>query len=282
MTEKIPKPHIFPNPAFRDAPVVEFEKRAAELEPRIVDALRSLGNEAIEAYSSVRLYHNTLGDLVPTIMQEGLHPGSPVATPDSIDVQFAEDLFLAKGDPRASRSMFNIYIKGERDDRRPGIFLYGKKPDAIEEYNVGYGQPERLRIFTNEMGYIMAQTEGPYTEAERARAAELFQKYADMVNGGKSGHISVIAANPFSPPVFNERLAGLPEASLNDTETTLFLLKNLGVHVFEGIYIPDTIPPQDLVVMDVELPILGKLDEANIDPSFSRYFYTPQHLRRAY
>lgn len=281
MTEHTqPNPQALANPAFKDSAVAEFEKRAAELNPAVVEALRGLGNEAIEAYASVRLYHNTLSDFVPTIMGEGLHAESALATPDAADVQFAEDLFKAKGGPYASQNKFDIYIKGERGDRKPGVFLYGASKDSTSPYNRGYGQPERMLIFAQEMAYIAAQKDGPFTEAERTKAEELFHKYADLVNGGESGLVSILAANPFSPAVFNERLGRLAEVNFPDPQAAVFLLEHLGTSEFEGIYIPGNIPPKDLTVVEDDLTPLVKLRNEDIDPSMSRFYYTSPHLKK--
>jgi hypothetical protein len=188
-------------------------------------------------------------------------------------VQFADELFRAKGGAHATQHSFDIYIKGQRGERKPGVFLYGIGKHSTMNYNTGYGQPERMMILAREMAYVAAQKDGPFTEAERARAADIFTKYVDIVNGGESGTVSILAANPFSPAVFNERLGRLPQANLS-AQTATLLLESLDVSQFEGIYIPGNIPAADLVVVEDELTPAVKLTADNLDPINSRFFYT--------
>jgi len=220
-----------------NSPVAEFRRRAPELDEKIVQALDGLGDEAIEAYASVRLYHNTLSGFVPKIMAEGLRPDNEVAVPDEEDLAFAEALFRAKGfyHPDNARQ-FDVYIAGRRGERERGLFFYGQRADTPVSLHTGYGQPERLRIFAREMAGIVAQTDGPYSAEERQRAHELFEKYAEVVNGGEDGHIAVLRANPFSPAIFNYRLQRLPGV-VREHEPDLIMesLKRNGTDEFEGI-----------------------------------------------
>lgn len=274
-------PSLFLGASSTNDALTEFNSHAPDLDPLIADTLRGLGDEAIEAYASVKLYHNTLNTLVPSILVEGLHAESAAAIPEAADVSFAEELFRAKGffHPDSARQ-FDIYIKGQRSDREPGIFFYGKNADSSNPFHEGYGQPERLLIFAQEMGNIMLQTKGPYTDEERQKARELFTKYAAVVNGGETGHIAILRANPFSPDIFNYRLANLPNLDTSNTQAVLATLKELGIYEFEGIYVPGMVAPDDLELMSTELPIEYKLEEANLNPAQSRYFYTPSGLTR--
>lgn len=270
-----------PRPLQIDA-LAEFSRREAEFDPAVAHALKSLGGEAIEAYASVQLYHNTLNTLVPTIMTEGLRANNEAAVPTPEDVAFAEVLFHQKGysHPDSIRQ-FNRYIKGEVADRQPGVFFYGVEAERAGTFNKGYGQPERLRIFTSEMGYVMNYENGPYSQEERAHARDLYLKYQQQANGGDEGYIAVLQANPFSPVIFNERLKMLPGVDTSQKEYLVRALRVLGLREFEGMYIPGTVPPEDLTVLDEHLPIFGGLDEDKLDPSKSRFFYTPPHMQRA-
>jgi hypothetical protein len=260
-------------------PLTEFEKHRPDLSAEVVGALNNLGPEAVQAYASVGLYHNTLDTFVPSIMEEGLHATSESATPDPSDIAFAEELFKRKGmyEPGAAKR-FGIYIKGKRDDGEPGIYFYGRtaSENSAAEYNKGYGQPERLLIFAQEMAAVMALVQD-YTVEERHKARELFDKYSAIANRG--GHVAVLRANPFSPAIFNQRLAGLPYLATPDSHRIIETLKVLDLNRSDDIYIHGSVPPADLQLMDVQLPTPVTVGP-DIDPTRSRFFYVPQHLRR--
>lgn len=257
--------------------LTEFGRRREELEPAVAQALADAGPEAIEAYGSVRLYHNTLASFVPSILTEGLHAGSKIATPESEDVAFAEELFRTKGyfNPDSVRQ-FNRYIKGSPSEREPGVFFYAKNAGDFNSFNPGYGRPERLSIMAQEMGCIMATDNGIYTDAERQKARELFLKYAAIVNGNPDEHIAVVRANPFSPNIFNSRLGNLPNIQPERLVALPIVLPSLGVHEFEGVYIHGSVPPGDLELLAVKLSNYFQLSEDHIDPTKSRFYSPPR------
>lgn len=258
-------------PHFVD-PVQEFEKARSRLDQNAVQALANLGSEAITAYGSVLLYHNTLHTLLPSILTEGLRADSEPSTPSPEDIEFAERLFIEKGDYDSnSASRFDRYIKGSPRERKPGVFFYGLKPEKRTDYNRGYGQPERLTIFTQEMGSIMLNESGKFTDEEREKARSLFNKYLPLAIG--DGFISVIQANPFSPPIFNERLARLHEHDPHNPHL-IDALKRQGTTTFEGIYIPDSIPPEDLAIVEETIPLSSHYDlsEDTLKTFHSRFF----------
>lgn len=263
-------PSLIPQNPFGDS-LHEFELRRQELDQSAAQALESFGPEVIEAYGSVRIYHNTLHTLLPTILEEGLRADSPLATPDAGDIDFAEQLFRTKGqhDSNTERQ-FDKLVRGVRDQREPGVYFYGTPGSKADDYNTGYGRPERLFIFTQEMGCIMLDESGNYSSDERARARELFEKYLPSVNG--DGFISVVEANPFSPPIFNQRLAGLPDIEPDMKDILLNALTSNSVMPFEGIYVSESVPPTDIRVAAEQIPIKYPLSEASLLGFRSRYF----------
>lgn len=270
-------PRLYLGATSRTDALTEFEQRRQELDPAVADALADAGPEAVEAYGSVRLYHNTLASFVPSILAEGLHAGSELAVPDPEDVAFAEELFKAKGnfDPNSERQ-FDRYIKGTPSEREPGVFFYAKRARDFESFNQGYGRPERLFIIAQEMSYVMAMDNDTYTEAEQRKAHGLFLKYSAIVNGKPGEHVTVLRANPFNPNIFNSRLSNLPNIEPENLAALPIALPSLGVFEFEGVYVPGSVEPKDLELLDVEIQNTFQLAEDQIDPTRSRFFYTPQ------
>lgn len=263
-------PSLIPQNPFGDS-LHEFEQRRSELDQAAAQALEDFGPETIEAYGSVRIYHNTLHTLLPTILEEGLRADSPLATPDAVDVDFAEQLFRTKGKHDLNtEGQFNKLIKGVREEREPGVYFYGAPSSRADDYNTGYGRPERLFIFTQEMGCVMLDESGTYSPAERARARELFEKYLPSVNG--DGFISVLEANPFSPAIFNQRLMGLPDIEPDAKDILLNALRSNATMPFEGIYVSESVPLSDIAVAAEKLPIKYPLTEETLHGFYSRYF----------
>lgn len=263
--------------------VQEFELRSAEISPNITAALRHLGDRAIAAYASVGLFHNTLSHFLPHIENHGLVPDSALATPDHKDVDFATELFERKGYRYpASESQFNILIRGMRGDRQPGVFFYPLPADATEFRNA-YGVPERLYVLAREMGCVMLQENGPFTQTERKRAREIFENCQAAIAGKGDSYMAVIRANPFSPNVINHRLEHLPGYAEDEmlADWAIGRLKSLGYKEWEGIYIPGGVPAADLQIMNVRMHIPVSLREESLDPAHhSTFFYTPPHLQR--
>jgi len=261
-----------------------FEERQAEISPAIVATLRELGDGSLEAYDSIDLYHNTLSHFTPTIMLEGLIPGGGGGIPEQKVLDFAKELFRNKGDFREGRDLaFKKYILGDLGDGQPGIFFYPVNEFTRHNgsfFNTGYGIPERMNILALEMGYVALMDDGPYTYAEKNHAESIHEKYRDLILGNSDSHIAVLKANPFSPVIINHRLARLPAVRKKLTqEAAIEQLKILDSYKWDGVRIPQTIPPEDLELVDVRLPIetglATPLREAKIDPSHSRFYYKP-------
>jgi hypothetical protein len=189
-------------------------------------------------------------------------------------------LFLRAGyHSPGNERRFDIYIKGVRDGREPGVFFYPLEEPA-SEFRTGYGIPERLHILAFEMGCVAVQSDGPYTEAERDRARTIFEKYKAVIHSDENSHVAVVRVNPFNPNVINSRLRELPEAVNSlDPETAVGQILLSELQLWEGIYVPGSITPADITVIDTHLPLLSSLRQL-IDPSRSRFFYTPPHLQR--
>lgn len=59
-----------------------------------------------------------------------------------------------------------------------------------------------------------------------------------------------------------------------------FVLRSSDLDKWEGVYIPSSIPPEDLQLLDVQLPLQTTLGGESMDPSKSMFFYTPDGLYR--
>jgi hypothetical protein len=253
----------------------EFEKQIPNISPEIVEALQGLGDEAIAAYASVELRHNTLSKFENVILEEGLNADNNDAVPDSEDVEFAKELFRSKDILTPDKAtQFSRYVEGVPDDQPSGgIYFYG----ATEGHkpNNHYGIPERMVILAKEMGNVMVRDDGTFSDEERKKAGEIYRKYREVIYGDPDTHISIIRANPFSPNIINARLINLPEAvKIDSKERIIQVLRLLDLGEFHGIYIPGSIPAKDIEVLDVQLPLWpGKeyLGVENLDPFKSRF-----------
>lgn len=256
----------------------EFKNQEAYISPDIVRVLRCLGEDAITAYAQVELRHRTLSRFADTILNEGLRPTNTAATPNTKDVDFAARLFKFKGfyHPDNLRK-FNRYVKGQVDNRPPGNFFYEVTDTDTDN---DYGIPERMLILGTEMRYVTAM-EDVFDPAERKIAHGIFERYHDFIYGA-NGSISTFTVNPFSPPVINQRLQQFGDLDIEaiPVEQAIVFLQRPR-RQFEGVYIPGEIPPEDLKLLDHTKPIpFTDLIAPTIDPTRSRFFHTPSHLRR--
>lgn len=260
-------------------PLESFSQHQDTIRPDIAEWLDSTGEEVQVAYGALDLYHNTLVSLVPSVLAVGLRPDSELGSPDPEDVKFAEDIFKAKGfyEPAKSRQ-FDVYVKGIRGDREPGVFLYPISPDDHIRFNQGYGVPERMHILAHEMGCVMLQGD-VYTEAERTLAADIFYKYKEKITV-EQPNVAVLEVDPFSPAVIDARLGeAISQLRVMELEKQAFILGRLGLGEWEGLYIPGIIPECDIRDTGERVEVADMLDENKINPKRSRFYYTPPHLQ---
>jgi hypothetical protein len=254
----------------------ELETHKAGIVPEIADALTGLGRDGVDAYASVELRHRTLSTFVDSIVANGLTPNDNGATPDPEDVKFASELYETKGfmDPNL-RDFFRSFIEGRKGDEDPGVYLYGLAEGEDDPDVVGYGVPERTRIFAQEMGYVILHEGGQFSEDERIKARQIFDKYTKRLSIDPTAYIAVFRANPFSPSVFNTRLANLPHAvKVQSHESIVQALKYLDLRSGPGIFVPGSIPPEDLELLDAKISLENQgfnLDLATLNPQLSRF-----------
>lgn len=254
--------------------LADFEQRKPEIAPNIVETLEHFGDEAIIAYGSVQLLHNTLSSLVPSIVENGLCAGELSTVPSEDDISFARDLYMCKGYRLYSDNdrRFERYIAGTVDKREPGIFFY-PKTDGETNYNPGYGIPERMHILCSEMGYVMINEQGRFNTAEQTQAATIHNKYSGIISGDPKTYIAVFSANPFSTEIINSRLARVDTAfSKEEKELAILRLSN-SYSPFEGIYIAGSVPPEDLELLDVRIPL--PFDPTKNARTMSRFYHVP-------
>ena len=259
-------------------PMESFEARRTIIEPSIVEVFDTIGQPAVEAYGSVRLFHNTLSHFLPQILAEGLSADNATAVPRVEDVAFAKAIFEKKGDYNpATKASFSKLIEGVRDERKPGVFLYPRKHDD-DLPNPGYGVPERLHILGLEMGYVASQGNGAFTIDEQNRAREIRERIKHTIWASEESHIAVVRVNPWNPDVMYARIGNVASILQQRGPEVTTMVLGLPSAPFEGIYVPGRIPPDDLEITEIQRPLPSPWDDSDVDISRSRYYYTPPVL----
>lgn len=251
----------------------------ADVDKSVLTMFDSLPPQAVEEYATVRLFHNTLERFTKGILDDGLKPDDTRATPTEEDLNFARQLFIERGlcYPDTVR-LFKTLLEGRKADRDPGVYLYpGLEPSDIP--NRGYGIPERIQLLAVEMGYVAAHdTTGPFTKAERDHAKSIYYKYREHIldSDSRVASVAVLEADPFHPVIINNRLnpETIDRILQMDHETALIALRGLGTTIFEGIYIPGSIPPDALKLYKDKIEIQSILPQnvEKLDPTHSRFF----------
>jgi hypothetical protein len=244
--------------------------RGADISPVIVNFL-SVGDRA-EAYASGYVQHNTLHGNVDSILEHGLVPRYATSIPDEEDVEFARDLMLQSSGYTEERGhRFDTLVAGTKGRREPGVFLSVIGPGSSLRYNRGYGIPESMMVLMTEMGAVMLAN-GLFDQEIRGRARDIYERYHERLFGENAG-IAVLEVDPFSPPVIEQRLGGVGRDIDVPEDLLLGYLPTVGSEAFEGLYVPATIPAEDIRGTNIVAPPFTSLSLCD-DITRSR-FYSP-------
>lgn len=254
---------------FESTPHERLEERRADIDPAVYEFLQ-IGERA-DAYASGQVQHNTLSGNVESVLEHGLIPGHTLSVPDEDDLAFARALMRRSDGYTADKERrFDIYVAGIKDERAPGVFLSVIGPEP-ERHNSSYGIPERSMILMREMGLVMLAS-STFDAETRDQAAAIHEKYRDRLYRTDE-HIAVLAVDPLSPSVLRQRLSANLDGGMSE-DSLIWMLPRIGRMSFEGLYVPEVIPPRDIRVTGITEP-LPEPPEPIDDISRSRFYAPP-------
>jgi len=231
--------------------------------PDIQEFFEEYGLEALEAYTSTRLFHATHSAFLGEIAAKGLRDDAEII--NTADLDFMADIFERGGwaEDLGDKERFEHYITGkgygpEQDSR--GLFILsvlegrGINPEALLDTS-SYGTPERAVFFVQNLNQITKRE--TVAKATRQTAADLRDFYVDGLTH-ESPAIILLEVDPLAPEIINNRLHYIDTyRSLNPQDR----LEALKFANSDEVNIPGSIPSEHLAVADAKQVDVARLKE---------------------